>query len=465
MTASERISIPRLLIAALRGSSAKTIVSLGIINAWRKRGIKVIPFKKGPDYIDAAWLTKAAEQKCRHLDLYLMEQNKVKNVFCSHNDPKAISIIEGNRGLYDGVDIHGTYSTAKIAKLLNIPVILIVDCSKSTNTVATFVLGCQKYDPDTPLQGVILNNVSGQRHGRIIKDSIEYHSGLPVVGIIPRIDLNMPERHLGLTTVDETTDFMEKLNMLGEVAEKHIDLSKLIEIAKNAPQISFSNQTESKKRSEDINIKIGIIKDSSFQFYYPENLEALEHEGAVIIEFDSMKDTEIKDVEMLYIAGGFPEVHAEKLSKNKIFRDSIKYHAEKGMPIYGECGAVIYLGKSVVYDNKKYEMCNVFPLDFELKKKPVGHGYTNVEVDKENPYFPIGSKFKGHEFHYSLATNWNEEKFKTAFTINKGYGFEGKRDGLFQKNVFATYTHLHATGAEHWAKHLIQLAKKVRYTN
>jgi cobyrinic acid a,c-diamide synthase len=276
----------------------------------------------------------------------------------------------------------------------------------------------------------------------------------------------MPERHLGLTTVNETADFKKKLNILGEVAENHIDLDKLIEMAKNAPLISFSVQTDNKNNKiKNKDIKIGIIKDSAFQFYYPENLEALQLEGAIIKEFDSIKDNEIKDVDLLYIAGGFPEVHAEKLEKNKVFRDSIKYHAEKGMPIYGECGAVIYLGKSVIYHNKKYEMCNVFPLDFELKKKPVGHGYTDIEIDKENPYFPKESKFKGHEFHYSLATNWNGDRFETAFAVKKGFGFDGKRDGVFKKNVFATYTHLHATGEKDWAKHLIQMALKVKYKN
>ena len=186
----------------------------------------------------------------------------------------------------------------------------------------------------------------------------------------------------------------------------------------------------------------------------------MENEGGEIVEFNSMQDTEVKNIDFLYIAGGFPEVHAEHISKNKKFRDSIKKLADLDIPIYGECGAVIYFGKSVIYNNKKYDMCGVFPLDFELKKKPVGHGYTNIEIDTANPFFPIGTKFAGHEFHYSTPIKWDESKINSALSVKKGFGFDGKRDGIFVKNVFATYTHLHASGAKNWARDILKIAKK-----
>ena len=462
----DKVSHPRILISAFRGSSAKTIVSLGIIVALIRRGLKIIPYKKGPDYIDAAWLSQAADEVCDHLDLYIMGVDGVREVFYRRINPETVSIIEGNRGLFDGVDIHGTYSTARIARIFEVPVVLIVDCSKITNTIAPLISGCQAFDPKVLFGGIILNRVAGKRHGDIVRKSVEYHTDLPVLGELPNLDLEMPERHLGLTPVEETSDFNRKLELLGDLAERHLDLDKILKIAKSAPPLSLSYQTQDKKPVHDENrkVRVGIIKDNAFQFYYPENLIALEQEGAEIIEFDSMRDKSIKPVDILYIAGGFPEVYAEKISKNKSFRDSVRIFAEKGLPIYGECGAVIYLGRSVLYNGQKYKMCGIFPLDFEVARKPAGHGYTEVKVDNDNPFFPIGTRLKGHEFHYSSPTNWDPSIYDTAFSVKKGFGFDGSRDGMHKKNVFATYTHLHATGTKDWAKWLIKKAKQTSFS-
>ena len=461
-----KISHPRILISAFRGSSAKTIITLGIIVAFIRRGLKIFPYKKGPDYIDAAWLSQAAGEVCDHLDLYIMGVNGMREVFNRRMGSETISIIEGNRGLFDGVDIHGTYSTARVASILEIPVVLIVDCSKITNTIAPLIAGCQAFDPKVQFGGIILNRVAGKRHGDILRKSIEYHTNLSVLGEIPNLDLKMPERHLGLTPVGETRDFNQKLELLGDLAERHLKLDKLLTIAKAAPPLALFNQTQVKKPIHNAvrKVKIGIIRDNAFQFYYPENLIALEQEGAEIIEFDSMRDKSIKPVDILYIAGGFPEVHAEKISQNKNFRDTVRIFAEKGLPIYGECGAVIYLGRSVLYNGKKYKMCGFFPLDFELTKKPAGHGYTELNVDNDNPFFPSGTKLKGHEFHYSIPINWNPSNHDTAFSVKKGFGFDGSRDGLHKNNVFATYTHLHATGTKDWAKWLVNKARQTSFS-
>jgi len=462
----QKIPHPRILISALRGSSAKTIVTLGMIVAFIRRGLKIFPYKKGPDYIDAAWLSQAAGEICDHLDLYIMGVNGVCEVFYRRVNPETVSIIEGNRGLFDGVDIHGTYSTARIARLFEIPVILIVDCTKTTNTIAPLIAGCQAFDPKVQFSGIILNRVAGKRHGDIIRKSIEYHTGLPTLGELPNLDIEMPERHLGLTPVRETHDFNRKLELLGDLAERYLDLDQVLKIAKSAPSLSFSPETQARKpvKDETKKVRVGIIKDSAFQFYYPENLIALKQEGAEIIEFDSMRDKSIVPVDLLYIAGGFPEVYADKISENKSFRDSIRIFAEKGLPIYGECGAVIYLGRRVVYNGQKYNMCGIFPIDFELSKKPAGHGYTDIKVDNENPFFPVGTSLKGHEFHYSIPTNWNLSTYDTAFSVKKGFGFDGSRDGLHKKNVFATYTHLHATGTKNWAKWLVKKAGQTGFS-
>jgi len=466
MTKLNKISHPRILISALRGSSAKTMVCLGITVALKRRGLRIFPYKKGPDYIDAAWLSEAAGEKCKHLDLFMMAEEGVKEVFFSHQEDNSVSIIEGNRGLFDGVDIHGTYSTARIARLFEVPVILIVDCNKITNTISPLIIGCQTFDPKVLFGGVILNRVAGKRHGNIIRNSVEYHTGLPVLGELPNLDLKMPERHLGLTTVYETGDFDRKIEFLGDIAERHLDLDNILKIARDTSPLPFpsTNQSDKPVDEKTTKVRIGIIKDKSFQFYYPENIVALEKEGAEIIEFDSMHDKSLKPIDLLYIAGGFPEVHAENISKNKSFRDSVRIFAEKGLPIYGECGAVIYLGRSISYKGQKFKMCGIFPLDFELSKKPAGHGYTEVKVDRDNPFFPPGSTLKGHEFHYSIPINWNPSSQDTAFCVNKGFGFDGNRDGLHKKNVLATYTHLHATGTLDWAKWIVNKARKTNFS-
>jgi len=211
-------------------------------------------------------------------------------------------------------------------------------------------------------------------------------------------------------------------------------------------------------------VTVGIIRDKAFQFYYPENLEALENEGAQIIEFNSLEDTDLKPIDLLYIGGGFPEVYAEQISKNRSFCDSIKKHAGKGLPIYGECGAVIYLGKSLNYHGQNFPMCNVFSLDFEFFRKPVGHGYSVLEVTQKNPYFPLGTTLKGHEFHYSLVKNKGLENQTMVFEVKKGFGFDGKVDGILKDNVLLSYTHLHAAGAKYWASGMIHLARERKFS-
>lgn len=455
-----------MIISALHGSGAKTILSVGLTVALKRRGFTVVPFKKGPDYIDAAWLSRAAGNPCRHLDLYLMDEQGVREVFVNNTSQQSIALIEGNRGLFDGVDIAGSYSTARIATLLKTPVLLVLDCAKMTNTASALVMGCRAFDRQMELAGVILNRISGKRHGDLISKSIEHHTGIPVLGRLPNLDIDMPERHLGLTTVSETEQLQDKLNKLAEIAETYLDLDRIIQIAHNAQGLDYRSQptADSAGISAKDKVKIGIIRDQAFQFYYQENLEALQTAGAEIVEFNALRDKTILPVDLLYIGGGFPEVHAEKLSKNKSFRQSVRHYAEKGMPIYGECGAVIYLGRSVRFNGQKYEMCDFFPLDYELTRKPSGHGYSQIIIDQKNPFFAVGGLLKGHEFHYSRPVNWKAGMCSTAFSVKKGYGLDGSRDGLFRKNVLLSYTHLHAAGAREWASALVALARQIKFS-
>ncbi|WP_333652623.1 cobyrinate a,c-diamide synthase [Dissulfurispira sp.] len=472
---------PRLVIAGVRGGSGKTTLSLGIIAALRSRkGLKVIPFKKGPDFIDAGWMSVAAKNPCYNLDPFLISKEKVLESFISHFTGD-IAIIEGNRGLYDGMDAEGSYSTAEMSKLLKSPVILIVDCTKMTRTAAAVVLGCMNLDRDVNIKGVVLNQVAGSRHESVVHSSIEKYCSLPVLGAIPRLNSGeFPERHMGLTPYQEHHDTGNALSFVEDIANKYLDLDRILSIAMEAEPINNRHEAigyrqKAKTEMQDVSsslpmahslspaVRIGVIRDSAFQFYYPENIEELEKNCAEIIEVNALEDDRLPDIDALYIGGGFPETNAIRLAENKDFRDSVLNSAEKGLPIYAECGGLMFLGDSIIVDGRKYPMVGIFPITFEMKKKPQAHGYTIVEVEKENPFYPVGTVLHGHEFHYSAVASISEnDSAFTAFRMKRGHGIKNKMDGICYKNVFATYTHIHALGAEEWVRGLINKAKEFK---
>jgi len=480
------IEIPRVLIAALRGGSGKTVLSIGIIAALCNTGKKVVPFKKGPDYIDAGWLAMAAGRPCYNLDTFMADDRLVCQSFLSYTTADTsndIAIIEGNRGLYDGLDVDGSTSTASLSRLLNTPVILCLDCTKSTRTMAAVVLGCLHFEPDVKILGVVLNRIAGSRHENILRQSIETHCGVPVIGAIPKLkSQDFPERHMGLIPTPEHAWAKKSINAAADVVAKHVNLTEVLRIAKTAENKPFSCSTDfsctdddslsvdvGNSRGKTQNIpqkhsstpKIGIVKDTAFQFYYPDNLEALAAAGADLVYISPLNDTALPDIDGLYIGGGFPETHAKELAANQQFRNDIKDAAESGLPIYAECGGLIYLGESLVLDSS-YPMTGVLPLTFGFSKKPQGHGYTRAIVDVENPFYEIGTVLKGHEFHYSKVLQWRCKDQDMAFFMEKGHGIINNRDGLCYKNVFATYTHIHALGVPQWAATLVRLAKAFR---
>lgn len=387
-----------------------------------------------------------------------MTEDQVLFSFSLNTQQADIAIIEGNRGLYDGMDVEGSVSTSEVAKLLHSPVILIVDCTKVTRTVAAVVLGCQKFDPDVPIKGVILNRLSGSRHENIIRKSIEQYCQLPVVGAIPRLtNITFPGRHLGLVPPQEHPRAQEAIGNAAEIAVKYLDLDTLWQIANHAPQLHVSSKIYPERKQKKVTI--GIIRDSAFQFYYPENIEALEREGAEIIEFSALTDELPPSIHALYIGGGFPETHADALSANVRLRQSIKQAAGDGLPIYAECGGLMYLGEKLIWEGKDYPMVGVFPMVIGVSKKPQGHGYSIIEVHAPNPFFKPGQILRGHEFHYShiLDLSHNEDIY-FAFKMKRGQGIKNNMDGLCYKNVLATYTHLHAFGTKEWVEGIMNRA-------
>jgi len=462
------MDFPRILIAALRGGSGKTILSIGITAAWKAFGRKITPFKKGPDYIDAGWLALAAGWPCYNLDTFLTQKELILESFFLHSTKGDIAVIEGNRGLYDGIDIQGSTSTAELAKLLNTPVILCIDCTKSTRTMAAAVLGCVTFDPDTKIKGVILNRIAGPRHEKVLRKNIEHYCDIPVLGAVPKLDWqNFPERHMGLLPTPEHGWAKDSIQAASQIAVRYLDLEALAAVAADAGELPVSAalqesilaKAESLRHSDPKpRPRIAIIKDSAFQFYYPENIEALEAAGAKTLVISPLDSDTIPPIDALYIGGGFPETHAQQLAQNVTFREQLKSLANHGLPIYAECGGLMYLGEELVLDETSFPMAGILPVVFGFSKKPQGHGYTVVTVEHPNPYFKIGTQLKGHEFHYSRVLKWRGTDNDLAFNMKRGVGFINHRDGVCYKNVLATYTHIHALGTPSWAESMVRNA-------
>jgi cobyrinic acid a,c-diamide synthase len=489
------MEFPRIIIAALRGGSGKTLLSIGITAALSKSGKSIAPFKKGPDYIDAGWLALAAGRPCYNLDSFLLDEDQNLQSFLSHSTDCDISVIEGNRGLYDGIDLEGSTSTAELAKLIKCPVVLCVDCTKITRTMAAVVAGCIQFDAEVSINGVILNRVANARHEKKLRDTIEHYCNIPVLGAIPKLgEQHFPERHLGLVPTPEHDWAKDSIDAAIGIAQEHLDLDAIVKIAQEAPALNveggrrkaeikeLSSENQSNYRESRIQqrvsgierteisgrqpatldlrhkTRIGVIKDSAFQFYYPENIDALADEGAAVIFVSPLKDEELPELDGLYIGGGFPETHAQQLADNTVFRTRLKALVEDGFPVYAECGGLMYLGESLVLEGNTYPMAGILPLTFEFFKRPQGHGYTLFKVELENPYFDVGSEIRGHEFHYSRVSHWTGNKNELIFHMQRGVGIAKDRDGILYKNVLATYTHLHAVGTPQWARALVQQA-------
>ncbi len=456
--------IPGVVIAGLRGGSGKTIISLGITAAWKAKNIKVAPFKKGPDYIDAGWLSRAAGRPCYNLDTYLCSKDVVQDSYLCHTRNQDVAVVEGNRGLFDGIDTDGLTSTSELAKLLDLPVLLVLDCTKSTRTMAALLLGCMQFDPDIKICGVILNRVAGKRHEGKVRDNIKRFCDIPVFGAVPKLrQEDFPERHMGLVTSDEHASSGQALEAAGKVAMDYIDLDGLYQaVVKACPRKKVSECPSPDAvciPHPDPDVTIGVVRDSAFQFYYPDNLNALEHLGAKIVFISPLSQRQIPPVDAIYMGGGFPETHAPQLAENKNFRDNLKQLSRSGLPIYAECGGLIFLGETLQLGDDTYPMTGIFPIRFGLSRKPQGHGYTEVSVQKSNPFYTLGEVLRGHEFRYSRIVSIDYTEDVMAFRMKRGKGIIDKLDGFFKDNTFGTYTHIHALGSSSWAPSLIAKAR------
>jgi cobyrinic acid a,c-diamide synthase len=377
--------------------------------------------------------------------------------FARHADPGGFNLIEGNRGLHDGVDAGGTHSTAALARALAAPVVLVVNAAKVTRTAAASVLGCRMLDPELRIAGVILNRIAGERHAAVLREAIEEVCGIPVLGALPKTGGELlPGRHLGLVTPQECAGIAELEREILGFAGGRLDLEAILRIAADVPPPAPPAGIAAVRGGG--RVRIGYLRDAAFSFYYPENLEALEAAGAELDPVSSLLPNALpRGLHALYIGGGFPETFGAALAANTELLGSIRAAAAAGMPIWAECGGLMALSRAIRWRGDRWAMAGVLPFEVEVLADPQGHGYTTLRVDRHNPFFPLGTELRGHEFHYSRIAEG--ERPETACTVLRGAGCYDGRDGAIVGNVWAGYTHLHATGTPEWAIALVGAAR------
>ena len=475
----------RIYISAAHKSSGKTTLSLGLCAALHNKGLKVQSFKKGPDYIDPLWLAQASRGYCYNLDFNTMTDAEILTKVSDHSHGADISIIEGNKGLYDGVKVDGSDSNATVAKLLDTPVVLVIDTRGVTRGVAPLLLGYQQFDPDINIAGVIFNMVGGARHERKLRGVVEAYTDVPVLGAVHKHhDLELVERHLGLMPINESELAIEKINNIATLVAQQVDLDSVLSIAETAPDVivdvsdadkfdvstgldSLVQQENLAETLESTPLRIGICKDSAFGFYYQDDLEALEAQGAELITINTLEDAYLpKNLDGLFIGGGFPETHMEQLSENITLRQEIQGVIEAGLPTYAECGGLMYLSESLSWKGKTLPMVGVIPADTMMHEKPQGRGYVKLEETEHMLWdnHSQGAQIAAHEFHYSKLDNL-KQKGKFAFRVVRGTGITGRDDGWVYKNLLASYAHMRDTKRYHWAKRFVDFIKERNFNN
>ena len=439
--------MPRVFISAAHKSSGKTTVSLGLCAALHARGHIVQPFKKGPDYIDPMWLSLAADRACYNLDFHMMQREEIVQRFAERAADTRISLIEGNKGLYDGLDLDGSNSNAALAKLLGVPVVLVIDSRGMTRGVAPLILGYQAFDPDIRIAGVVLNNLGGSRHESKLRAVIEHYTDAEVIGAVQHdANLQIAERHLGLVPANEQNAARQKMQQVGERIAAQVDLDRLLAIADSAPEFFWNEPGKTKTTTEPL--RIAIARDQAFGFYYSEDLDTLRASGAELVSFDALHDTSLPQADGLIIGGGFPEVFMTELEANTALRTNIRESIEQGLPAYAECGGLMYLSKSLSWQGRTRQMVGIVPGEVVMHERPVGRGYARLQPTGQDTW-QESAEIPAHEFHYSSLENLPKDA-TYAYKVTRGYGIDGEHDGYIYRNLLAGYVHRRGTGTLGW---------------
>ena len=449
----------QIFISAAHKSSGKTTVSLGVCAALRKRGVRVQPFKKGPDYIDPMWLERAAGRTCHNLDFFTQAREEIRDTVGYYAKDANVALIEGNKGLYDGLDLDGSNSNAALAKLLVAPVILVLDARGMTRGIAPLILGYQAFDADIQIAGVILNQLGGSRHEAKLRAVIEHYTDVAVIGAVGRSsDMEILERHLGLIPSNEQKDAEQQIARIGRHIETQVDLDRLIAIAATSPVPPAPQTAPCTIAPLDQPLRIGIARDEAFGFYYPDDLQAISGAGAELVPVDTLRDATLPVIDGLFIGGGFPESRMQQLQDNVSLRTAIRDAIDAGLPVYAECGGLMYLSRSLSWQGRRCDMVGSIPGDTVMHSRPQGRGYVRLAPTAAHPWGDAArgaTEICAHEFHYSALENL-QAAGEYAFRVMRGAGIDGAHDGIVYKNLLACYTHQRTTWSNRWCEHFLR---------
>ncbi|NCC27115.1 MAG: cobyrinate a,c-diamide synthase [Gammaproteobacteria bacterium] len=452
-----------LYISAAQKSSGKTTLSIGLCRAWRDAGVRVQPFKKGPDYIDPLWLTEASSRACYNLDFHTMGRDEILAAFARELETADLGVIEGNVGLFDSIDPAGSNSNAELAKLLGTPVVLVINCHGMGRGIVPLVLGYRAFDRALNLAGLILNKVGGARHARNLIAALEHYTDLPVLGVIHRDeDIEIAERHLGLMPSNEADAAEAWIDRIrGRVAEQ-VDLDRLLTIAEAAPSPSPTVSRRLAAVPGD-QVRIGIARDAAFGFYYPDDLRALAEAGAELVAFSPLADPEPPPVDGIFIGGGFPECRMAELEANRGMREAIADFIARGGPLYAECGGLMYLCEGIRWNGERRAMVGTLKSDVLMHPRPQGRGYVRL---RETPDFPWpdvptdrSAEINAHEFHHSAMVA-PDPSWRYGYDVVRGVGIDGAHDGIVQGRLLACYSHLRDVGGCRWTHRFVAQVRR-----
>ena len=450
----------RFLVSAARKSSGKTTVSIGLAAELSRRGLAVQTFKKGPDYIDPMWLSAATGRPCRNLDFNLSTPDELQLEFARGRAGADVCLIEGNKGLYDGLDLHGRNSNAALAQLLDLPVVLVLDARGMTRGIAPLILGYQAFGPSLRIAGVILSRLGGARHEAKLRAVIEHYTDVPVLGAVqedPR--LAIVERHIGLMPANEDSAARTRIALLAAAVGGQVDLERLLAATTSRSTLPAMPPLS---RSGRPVVRIGIARDRAFGFYYPDDLEALERAGAELFFFDALRDAHLPRIDGLIIGGGFPEMFMRELEANAGLRGEILAAIEAGMPAYAECGGLMYLARSLSWRGETHRMVGAIAGDVVMHERPVGRGLVRLASTEAHPWRRRGdeaAEVPAHEFHYSSISGLPPDT-RFAYRVARGFGTDGKSDGIVVHNLLANYSHLRSAGSYDWAAHFVGFVRE-----
>jgi cobyrinic acid a,c-diamide synthase len=417
-------------------------------------------FKKGPDYIDPMWHSAATGRACRNLDFNLSAPDQLRLEFARHGASADVCLVEGNKGLYDGLDLQGRNSNAALAHLLDLPVVLVLDARGMTRGIAPLILGYQAFDRSIRIAGVILSRLGGARHEAKLRAVIEYYTDVPVLGAVhedPR--LAIVERHLGLMPASEDTAARERIELLAAAVARQVDIERLLAASVSRSPLAAVPALAPPVRA---GVRVGIARDRAFGFYYADDLEALERAGAELVFFDTLRDARLPRVDGLVIGGGFPEMFMRELEANVALRGEIRAAIEAGMPAYAECGGLMYLARSLSWRGDTRHMVGAIAGDVVMHEKAVGRGYVKLAPTGAHPWFDRGeerAEVPAHEFHYSSIEGLAADT-RFAYRVARGHGTDGKSDGIVVNNLLANYAHLRSAGSCDWAAHFVEFVRR-----